>query len=204
MGHLLGAVHYKWHIEKILLLPFGGLTIFKEDINRPLKEEFVILILGPIFQIVFVNLYLHFFYSANVEMINNALLFFNLLPIFPLDGSKLLNIVMNKITSFKKSHLISIYISFLFIIFIIIKTNFNLVLMIALLFTLIKVIDELKRKHEIFNRFLLERYMKKYNFKKQIVVKDLNEMKRDYRHIFKEENIYITEKEKLKKRFDFK
>lgn len=149
-------------------------------------------------------MYLHFNFSSNIQTINNALLFFNLLPIFPLDGSKLLNIIMNKITSFKKSYLFTMYLSFLFIIFVIIKTNFNLVLIIALLFTLFKIIEELKQKHEIFNRFLLERYMKNYNFKKEIIIKDIADMKRDYRHIFKDGNIYVTEKEKLKKRFDFK
>lgn len=204
LGHLLGAFFYKWNVEKVLLLPFGALSIFKEDINRPLKEEFIILILGPLFQIIFVNIYLHFHYSENIYNINNSLLFFNLMPIYPLDGSKLLNIILNKVTSFKKSHILTIYLSFLFIIFILLKTSFNLVLLIALSFTLVKVIEEYIKRHQIFNRFLLERYMNNYHFKKEIIVNNINDMKRDYRHLFKEKNTYITEREKLKKRFDFK
>jgi len=180
------------------------LSIFKEDINRPLKEEFVILILGPLFQIIFVNLYLNFNYSENVYLLNNALLFFNLIPIYPLDGSKFLNIILNKITSFKKSHILTIYFSFIFMFLLIIKMNFNLIIIITILFTLIKVLEEFFKRNEIFNRFLLERYMKNYNFKKEIMVNDIKNMKRDYRHIFKEGNTYITEKQKLKKRFDFK
>ena len=35
------------------MLPFGGVTIFNEDLNRPIYEEFIILIMGPVFQIVF-------------------------------------------------------------------------------------------------------------------------------------------------------
>lgn len=201
---MLGAFYYKWNVEKVLVLPFGALSIFKEDINRPLKEEFIILILGPLFQIIFVSFYLNFNYSENVEVINNALLFFNLMPIYPLDGSKLLNIILNKITSFKKSQLLTIYLSFLFIIFIVLKTDFNLVLLIALSFTLVKVIEEYMKRHQIFNRFLLERYMKNYDFKNEIIIGSINDMKRDYRHLFKEKNSYITEREKLKKRFDFK
>lgn len=201
LGHLLGAIYYKWHIEKVLLLPFGGLTIFKEDINRPLKEEFIILILGPIFQMIFVNLIFNF---KQAVTISNTLLFFNLLPIVPLDGSKLLNIIMNKITSFKKSYLFTIYVSFLFIFFVLIKTSFNLIIIIALFFTLIKLIESLKQKSAIFNRFLLERYMKNYNFKKRKIIKSVDDMKRDYKHLFKIGNSYVSEREKLKKRFDFK
>lgn len=198
------AFYYKWNVEKILLLPFGALSVFKEDINRPLIEEFIILILGPLFQIVFVNLYLCFNYSQNVEEINNMLLIFNMLPIFPLDGSKLVNIVLNKVTSFKKSHVLTLYLSLIFIFLMIFKTNFNLVVFITLIFTFFKVVEEYVKRHQIFNRFLLERYMGKYKFKKEIIINNINDMKRDYRHLFKEKNTYITEKEKLKKRFDFK
>ena len=53
IGHTIGALIYKWKIKKIIILPFGGITIFNELINKSLKEEFVILILGPIFQILF-------------------------------------------------------------------------------------------------------------------------------------------------------
>ena len=34
LGHILAALFYKWHIEKVLLLPFGALTIFHEKINK--------------------------------------------------------------------------------------------------------------------------------------------------------------------------
>ncbi len=132
------------------------------------------------------------------------LLIFNLLPIFPLDGSKLINIILNKVTSFKKSHVLTLYLSFIFIFIIVFKTNFNLVVFITLVFTFFKVMEEYIKRHQIFNRFLLERYMGKYKFKKEIIINNINDMKRDHRHLFREKNTYITEKEKLKKRFDFK
>lgn len=204
LGHLLGAFYYKWKIDKVLILPFGALSIFKEDINKPLKEEFIILLLGPLFQIIFVNLYLTFNYSENIYLLNNALLFFNLMPIYPLDGSKTLNIILNKLTNFRKSHILTIYFSFVFMFLLLVKMDFNLIIIITILFTLIKVLEEFFRRNQIFNRFLLERYMKNYGFKKEIIVTDIKKMKRDYRHIFKERDTYITEKQKLKKRFDFK
>ena len=53
LGHIIGALIKRWKIKKIILLPFGGLIIFDELLNRRLIEEFVILILGPLFQILF-------------------------------------------------------------------------------------------------------------------------------------------------------
>ena len=52
-GHLLMALLFKWNIDKISIYPYGGCVKFNEKINRPLKEELLILISGPFFQILF-------------------------------------------------------------------------------------------------------------------------------------------------------
>ena len=202
IGHTIGALYYKWNIKKIIILPFGGITIFNEYINKSLKEEFVILILGPLFQILFYFI-LCFFNIESTLIINYhySLLLFNLLPIIPLDGSKLLNIILNKITNFKLSHMLTIYISILTIIFLLIK-NKNMVLYIIIFFILLKVIKEYREHKYIFNKFLFERYNYDLVFKKKKTIKGikLNKMKKEYKHIFYD-NKHYTEKEILKRYF---
>ena len=197
------ALLLKWNVKEVLLLPFGGVTIFNEDLNRPMIEEFLILICGPLLQLFFT-----YFFRWNELLINysNNLLLFNLLPIFPLDGSKLLNLFFNLFLSFKRSHLLTIYFSFIVILLVFIKYDFSLMLVLVLIFVFIKVIDELKNHKNIFNRFLLERYTKEFYFKKCKIINcnNLEKMKRDFRHIFFNNGKYITEKKMLKKRFDFK
>lgn len=202
IGHTIGALYYKWNIKKIIILPFGGITIFNEYINKSLKEEFVILILGPLFQILFY--FILCFLNIESTLITNyhySLLLFNLLPIIPLDGSKLLNIILNKITNFKLSHMLTIYISILTIIFLLIK-NKNMVLYIIIFFILLKVIKEYKEHKYIFNKFLFERYNYDLVFKKKKTIKGikLNKMKKEYKHIFYD-NKHYTEKEILKRYF---
>ena len=51
-GHIIMALYYDWKIEKVVILPFGGITIFNEILNKKIKEEFMIAIMGPIFQIL--------------------------------------------------------------------------------------------------------------------------------------------------------
>ncbi len=204
LGHILPALYYKWNIEKVLLLPFGALTLFHEKINRPLKEEFIILISGPLIQIIFTYLITQIHYNEDIINYSNLILFFNLLPIYPLDGSKLLNIILNKITTFKKSHLITVYISFLTIILLILKIKLNLIFLLIIVFVLMKVIEELKNHNNLFNLFLLERYTNNFNFKKRKTINNIKQMKRDYKHIIKKDGKYHTEKEILGKRFDFK
>lgn len=206
MGHVLMGIIFKWKIGKIIILPFGALTIFDEGINKSIFEEFLIAIMGPIFQIIF-TFFLYFLtYNDEVVSYSLTILIFNLLPIFPLDGSKILNLFLNEILNFKISHTILIIISVIFILTIILYSDFNLILILILTFLLVRVLLEIKNHESLFNRFLLERYLNHYNFKKSKKIYSMNlaKMKRSYKHLFFDGNRFISEHERLKKRFDFK
>lgn len=203
IGHIIPSIYYNWKIDKIVILPFGGITIFNELINRSLKEEFIILIMGPLFQEIF-YLILCILNIENdlITKYHYALLVFNLLPIIPLDGSKLINIILNRISSFNKSYLLTIYISVITIFILLLNNRKNLMFLIILLFLILKIIKNIKNHKYIFNRFLLERYIYELKFKKikKIKGKNLKKMKKDYRHIFYDKK-YYTEKEVLKEHF---
>lgn len=195
LGHIIMALKYHWQIDKIIILPLGELTLFNEKINRPLKEEFLITIMGPLVQTI-----LFLIPDSSFRIYNLGILIFNLLPILPLDGSKIINILFNKILSFKQSHILSIFLS-MFLIIILFIFKYNLVLYITLFILFLKTIDEYKKHRYMFNKFLFERYLYNYNFKKEKIIKKKEQMKRDYKHIFKN-NKYLTEKEFLRKLFD--
>lgn len=200
LGHLFMALVFKWEISKVVILPFGGLTVFNEDINRPLYQEFLILCFGPLFQIIFT-----YFFRNNSLLFNYSkdILFFNLIPIFPLDGYKFVNIIFNLFLSFKDSYFYSLVLSFVFIFFQLF--NFNLINYLILSLLVVKLFNEFLNRGNVFNRFLLERYFKNFNFSKRFYVNDLDfsKMRRDHKHYFYNGKWYITERENLKKRFDF-
>lgn len=127
-----------------------------------------------------------------------------MLPIFPLDGSKIFNIIFNKFFAFKFSLYLTSLFSFLLIFILSLNKNFNLLLVLTLFFLFLKNIKEIKNIKYVFNRFLLERRFKSFNFKKSrcIKIKGVKMMKRDYYHLFFVKNKYMTEKEMLKKMFD--
>lgn len=200
------GIKYNWKIEKVILLPFGALTIFNTDLNKKIFEEFLIVIMGPIFQVIFTFILYYFSETKEVIYYSFSILFFNLLPIYPLDGSKLLNLFLNKIISFKRSHILVIFISISMIVFLTFKYNFNLIFILIMMFLFVKVIWEIKNHESLFNRFLLERYLNNYQFRKMKKINSMNLclMKRDYRHVFYDGFKYISEASRLKKRVDFK
>lgn len=195
LGHIIGALIYKWHIEKIVIMPFGGIIIFHEFINRPLKEEFIIMILGPLFQlinfIIFKDVTLYFNYY------NYGLFIFNMLPIYPLDGYKLYSILLNKIIPFKLTLKIMLIISFIFLILFIRK---DLIYICILIFLLIGIIKEYSNIDFIYNKFLLERYYYNFGFKKRRIISNINNMYKDYIHLIRGERL-LTEKEVLEKKY---
>ena len=115
---------------------------------------------------------------------------FNLLPIIPLDGSKLINIILNKLFNFRLSYYLLIVISFILSIFLVFRYN-NIVILSFILYELILYI---KNKNIIFNRFILEKYLYKNNYKKYKYIPSINKLYRNKKHLIKYNNIYLSEK----------
>lgn len=209
LGHFLAAYICGWNIDVICFYPYGGYSKFNEDINRPLKEELLILISGPIVQIIYYLIIINFININDIELLkiyHFSILFFNLLPIYPLDGGRLLNILLSYFFSYKNSYLLTIYISFIVIILIILGSyfysynlSFNLYLMISLIF--VKLIDAYKKRGYYYNKFKLERWLKDYRFNKLKIINNVDKMMRDKRHLIRFRNNYVTERELLNRYF---
>lgn len=204
LGHILAAIIYNWKIERVIILPFGCLTIFNELLNRKIKEEFIIVLMGPIFQIIFFLIFKNIFLSDLFIKYHYILLFLNLIAIYPLDGSKILNLILNKFLSYYTSFKINIYVSYFFLILMFlynIKYK-NIMLFLYLLLLFINVLKENKNIKYRFKKFMYERYLYKLEFNKSKIIKNEYQMKRDYRHIFNINKKYYLEKEILSNIFD--
>lgn len=203
IGHILTSLLFNWNIKEIMLLPFGGLIKFNEKLNKPLIEELLISISGIIIQYIFYLFTCNLINYEYYPFINYFIIIFNLMPIYPLDGSKILNVVFNYKGTFYRSLRITILLSYILInIIFIITFNINKMLSLIIYFLLIEVYKLDKNKEIVFDKFLLERYLYDIYFKKRKTINNIKEMKRDYKHILNINNKYITEREYLKKRFD--
>jgi stage IV sporulation protein FB len=170
MGHAVAAHHFKWRIKSISLLPFGGSVETEEYGNKSLKEDCIVILAGPLqhfwligsayllytFSYMPYDLYQQFFY------LNVTVLLFNLLPIWPLDGGKLLFLGLSLYRSFIDAHrftlLFSTGFAFIFLSFITIFQPFNLNIWIIACFIGLSLSMEWKQRYYAFIRFLLERH----------------------------------------------
>ena len=175
---------------------FGGVTTLDEDFNLSIYKEIILVVMGPLFQILFFAfltiLYKNNFISVltfgKIYDINMLLLSFNLLPILPLDGGKLLNNLLDLIMPYNLSHLITIIISFIFLPLIFLFCN-KLLALLLLLFLVLNLNDEIKFHKYRLEHLILERKVKKYRFKKTIVISNIKEIMRNKNYVLKNKTI---------------
>ena len=205
LGHLLTAKLFGIEVDKIYIYPFGGIAKFHLPENYSIYKELIILINGPLFQELakIILVYLFPKYSNIIIIYHYSILIFNLLPIYPLDGGKLINLLLSLISPYKKSLVLSIIISYIivFIIFIININSIKLNTLILVFFLLYKINIEENNINYKYENFLLERYLNNYKFKKKKVINDSNNFYKENNHIIKDNNNYYFEEEYLIKKY---
>ena len=209
LGHIFFFKLFSIKIKKINIYPFGGMTTVNTKIHERIYKKILCSLGGIIFQILLLTVtfllkdYLKLSTYKLLIYYNKIILIFNLLPIIPLDGSKILFNILLKYISFKKANvnctIISIISLILFILFNIkFKIN-NITIIVFLTFHTIKTIKDYEY---IMNNFFLERYLYNHYYDEIIYNKNnLNDMKITKYYYFKNNKNYISEKNYLRKKY---
>ena len=203
MGIILGM-----KLKRIEIYPYGGCSKLEYDINIPLYKELLVLVMGPLTQIIFTYFIYHLsLVSDYFFLYSRLILLFNLLPIYPLDGGKIVNIFLSYIISFYRSLKITFNISYFIYItlvyLVIINKNKNLFIFLILISLGIDLYKGIEMGNIIFRKFILERYLNNYLFRKSKRISSLYKMKKGYYHYFYINNELVEENKYLKKIFTF-
>ena len=176
LGHTLIGIILGYKLDKISFYPCGGVTSFNIPLNIPLKKELLILMMGPIFQVIGYLVLKQYIDGNYLTIYHYTLLIFNLLPIYPLDGGRIINILFNYHFCYLNN---------------IINFNLNLLLMIIVL--VFKLVSNYRNLKYYYSKFLLERYLNNYSFKKKKYINSIDNFYRDREHIvnFKDEKLVL-------------
>ncbi|WP_411953548.1 site-2 protease family protein [Alkalibacillus sp. S2W] len=123
-GHVLTAKYFGWNVTRVVIWPFGGVMETSDYYNRPLKEEWLVTIAGPLQHIwlyaviiVLDKLWLNDALSLLLLWMNSVILVFNLIPVLPLDGGRLLLLFLQQYFSFYRTIIMMAIWSIVFLLF---------------------------------------------------------------------------------------
>jgi len=108
LGHSLWAKKKGYPTKDILLIAIGGLARINKLPNKP-KEELGIAVAGPLTNVLIafiffvIALFLDYGLINWVWQINIAILIFNLVPAYPMDGGRILRALLNYFVEDKKA-----------------------------------------------------------------------------------------------------
>ena len=211
MGHYLMAKLFKFNVVKVIIYPYGGMTKLDDMVNRDISEELLVTTAGVIVQYLF-YLFIFFLYCKGIlreytynlyRIYSNQMIFFNLLPIYPLDGGRIFNIVLYKYLSYYRANIITIILSVIIILVIVFfsvyKCSYSNIMVMGVLLTYLYKFYS-KRKY-LYNRFLLERYLYGISYPKIKIITNIRGMFKNRSHFIKKNNYYLSEKEVLSNLF---
>jgi len=121
LGHVAAANYFGWTVREVKLLPFGGVAEVEEAGGVPAKEEALVALAGPL-QNVWLGLAAWGLgaagiwdeqWSEYVWRANAMIGLFNLLPVYPLDGGKLVQAALSYMITYYKAMLWTMRVSML-------------------------------------------------------------------------------------------
>ena len=185
IGHITFLKKLGYKIDKIEILPFGANIETNLCLNSKSFDILIISFAGVLFQIILYFIFIIFlklnlisinFYNIFLKY-NTLLILFNLLPIYPLDGNKVLGSLVECLVSYKLSLEILNIISFINVFFLLyINYLLDLDNFAIVIFLMFKVIFNIKNQKYIFNKFLIERILYKYKQKRIKNVSTINKI----------------------------
>lgn len=89
LGHSVVARAKGGYIKEIVLYPFGGAAKIANLSSKPI-DEMLIALAGPAVSLILGLLLLPFSLTHDLGRLNMMLFFFNILPVFPMDGGRVL------------------------------------------------------------------------------------------------------------------
>ncbi|CAI8974995.1 stage IV sporulation protein FB [Brevibacillus sp. IT-7CA2] len=168
LGHVAMARELGWTVKEVQLLPFGGVATMEASYATDPMDEIVVALAGPFLNMVMMAAsYLFWFMGIWTEewarffLISNlTIALFNLLPIWPLDGGRILLAVLCWFMSYRQATMISMTGSTLFAGIMVgmssLELKYNLAVIGIYLLTL-NIQAFLRFPYQFF-RFLVEKY----------------------------------------------
>lgn len=202
LGHILMAKFLGYAIISVEIFPFGGYTKIDKPLNTPTRHDLLIAIAGVLMQLLIILLVKgNMINDPLVLKYNMSILLFNLLPIIPLDGSKIVFEFLNFFVSYKKALQGYTIISFIsIVIYLFFNYHYMLNNYLIIILFIYKTFKIIQNSTLIHHKFILERLL--YDLKYAKVKNQnmpINKYQKDVKYYYYLDHQLIDQASYLKK-----
>ena len=206
-GHILCLRFFKYKINKIVFYPFGGI------INHELKNDFlykiIIISLGGILLNLLFCFLFKFIGFKTASNLNLIMALVNIVPIYPLDGGRVLICLLCYVFPYRISklltYIISIALSVLFAIYFWLNLEGIYLIFMMLVFVKINIMSTYNLTKEYRQFMLLKHLYPNSLFKEKITsfwtINPENNLFYGKKMVFKYDELYLSEAVLLNKHF---
>lgn len=181
--HYLFARYYHFDIECIKVLPFGAFLLLNDYGLKRIEHEAIVILAGLCSHLFLYFIFIIFDFNSSWFYMNQLILFFNILPIYPLDGSKLLLLVLSLFMDYQQAIQLQIKISLMVLsLMIVLFLDIQYIVVFGYLFYCnYRYIKEY--------RYMLIRF---YLVRKQCKIYSKKRLNKDYSYYRSYHNYYLT------------
>ena len=147
LGHLVAGVILGLRVKSINIMPFGISINFEDYSNKYVAKKIIIAIAGPLVNLSLVLLGVFNDWNEDVIYSNILIGMFNLIPLYPLDGGRILKYIIQLTSSSKDAEIITYKLSNILIIILTIISSIGILIgvLVILGYLWMLVIQENKR-----------------------------------------------------------
>ena len=151
LGHLVTGVILGLKVKNVNIMPFGVSINFEDYSNKYIIKKIIIAVAGPIINLAIVILAIYNEWGEDIIYANMLIGMFNLIPLYPLDGGRIMKYVVNIISNskeaddltYKLSNILIVILTLISSVGILLIQNIGIVLILGYLWML--VIQENKK-----------------------------------------------------------
>lgn len=200
-GHCVMATLVHVKVKSVTIYPFGGITKLDTFLSLDIEKELLVAMGGVLLQYCFYLLIGYLYYIHCIReytfslytMYNSSIIFFNLLPIYPLDGGKIVYLLLCLFLPYRIADIVIIIFSYILIfVILLLQVYYVNYSNIMIYFILIYYIFLFFQKRNIrYYKFLMERYLYSFSFQRSIFIHNFRHMYKNRKHYFiKNKKIY--------------
>lgn len=145
LGHLIAGICFGLKVKKISIMPFGLSINFEDYSNKYILKKIIISAAGPLMNLLIVVMGICNNWGEDIIYCNILIGMFNLIPIYPLDGGRILKYIIQlssgsmeaEIVTYKLSNALIIMLTMISSIGILLIKNIGIVLILGYLWILV-------------------------------------------------------------------